>query len=271
MALTYGFALNYMDNSAQFSEALWSVVGDGVCDYGRRFELTLNGFTLILESGFALVKGRYLKSDEPYTLTLSPSGNYNDRYDAVAVRADYAERKTSIEVLTDIDPEAIRESPEIIRGEKDYSVVLYIIHVRRGATVLGMEDITDTRSDAILCGQVAKTCSISGDTLYIYNFLKSGIDKEISRLLGMSNALIDKANEAIKSMDAAIQAKGRNSIGDVVVSITAPLPVNAWLLCDGGQVPSDYSCLSEMLGGYLPVINPDDSRFRAYIYGGVPV
>ncbi len=270
MALTYGFALNYMDNSAQFSEALKSVVGDGVCDYGRRFELTLNGFMLTLASGFALVNGRYLKNDEPYVLTLLPSGNYNDRYDAIAVRADYEERKTSIEVLTDIDPEAVRASPEIIRGEKDYSVILYIVRVRRGATVLEMDDITDTRYDATLCGQVTKTCSVSGGTLYIYNFLKSGIDEEISRLSGMSNALIYKADEAIKSLDAAIQAKGQNSIGDVVISLTTPAPVNAWLLCNGGRVPYGYLGLSEMLGGYLPVIVPADNRFRAYIYGGVP-
>ncbi len=31
MSLTYGFALNNIDNSAQFSEAFRSVVGDGVC------------------------------------------------------------------------------------------------------------------------------------------------------------------------------------------------------------------------------------------------
>ncbi len=242
-----------------------------MCDYGSRFELTLNGFTLTLEPGFALVNGRYLKSDEPYALTLSPSGNYNDRYDAIAVRADYAERKTSIEVLTDIDLEAIRACPEIIRSEKEYSVILYVIHVRRGATVLGMDDITDTRDDATLCGQITKTCSVSDDTLRIYNFLQSGIDEEVARLLGMSNTFIDKANEAIKNLDAVIQAKGQNSVGDVVISITAPTPVNAWLLCNGESVPNGYSGLSKMLGGYLPVINPVDSRFRAYIYGGVPV
>jgi len=271
MSLTYGFALNNVDNSSEFSEALQSVAGDGVCDYGRRFELTLNGFTLTLDSGFALVNGRYLKSDEPYTITLAPSGNYNDRYDAIAVRADYAERKTSIEVLTGIDPEAIRASPEIIRSEKEYSVILYIVHVRRGATVLGMDDITDTRDDATLCGQVAKTSSVSGDTLRIYNFLRSGIDEEVSRLLGMSNTVIGKANEAIRNLDAAISVKGQNSIGDVVMSIATPKPVNAWLLCNGGRVPYGYFRLSEMLGGYLPVINPADNRLKAYIYGGIPV
>jgi len=271
MTLTYGFTLNNMDNSAQFSEAFRSVIGDGVCDYGRRFELMLNGFTLTLESGFALVNGRYLKSDEPYTLTLSPSGNYNDRYDAIAIRADYAERKTSVEVLTGIDPEAIRASPDIIRSEKEYSVILYIVHVRRGATVLGMDDITDTRDDAILCGQVTKTCFVSGDTLYVYNFLQSGIDEKVSRLLEMSNAVIDKANKAIRDLDAAISTKGQNSIGDVVMSISTPLPVNAWLLCNGEHVPDGYSRLNEMHGGYLPVINPADARLSAYIYGGLPM
>ncbi len=272
MALTYGFALNSQDTSAQFSEAFYALVGDGVCEYGGRFAIMLNGgFNATLSTGFALANGRYLESDEPYTFTFSPSGNYSDRYDAVAVRVDYVARKALIDVLVDINPSAITANPSLIRNDTGYSIILYIVHIKRGATVLHNTDITDTRGNPVFCGYVSKIDSIAEDVLYTYKFLQSGIDDEVDRIIGLSEALVNKADAAIADFDSAIAQKGRTSVGDLLESKLEPTPSLAWLMCDGGGIPVAYPDLSNMLNGVLPNNLPTDARFSMYIYGGLPV
>lgn len=273
MALSYGFCLGAAEtryDSRQFSEAFHRLAG-GVCGYGDRFALTLDGFTATLAPGFALAGGRWFKSDEPYGLTLPPSGNYADRDDAIVVRADYGARRVAMEVLTGIDPAAIRADPAVIRNENGYGMVLYFVHVRRGATVLDPEDVDDVRGDGSLCGYVKRLDAVSADALYIYQFLTSGIDQEVARLVGLSNRLVRKADNAMADMDAAIQAVLPTGVGDVTESKFRPAPAAAWLLCDGGDVPEGYPALSAMLGGTLPAVTPRDRRFQAYIYGGMPV
>ncbi len=267
MALSYGFALNDSEDSAQFSEAFNALIGDGICDYGSKFNLTLNGgFSVKLATGFVIANGRYLKSDEPYVLTLPPSSNYSDRYDGIVVKVDYAARKAGIEVLVNINTDNIQN----LRTDTEYIVILYTIHIKRGATVIKETDVSDKRGDSALCGYIKRIDSISDDALHIYHFLQSGIDAEVDRIIGISDALIIKANEAIMEIDATIEARGGTSIGDIIISKLHPKPINAWLLCDGKNVPERYPKLSRLLKGILPDIALFDTRFQAYIYGGTP-
>ena len=266
MSLTLGFALGGTTTSKDFSNTLHALVGDGVTQHGSRFALALKGnFSFSVGTGYALAAGRWLENDEPLTLALSPSGNTADRYDAVAVRVDYEERKAELTVLFDVDPAAL------IRDDTEYSVILYLLHVKRGATVLYSEDITDTRDDLTLCGRIVPLSEISGNVLTIYKFLTSGIDEEVARLISLSNQVVEKAETAIEDLDAAIQAVRGTSIGDTLVSLSRPAPANEWLLCDGGSVPAEYPALSDVLGGVLPNLPRSDSRFQTWIYGGTPV
>lgn len=271
MGLTYGFCLGEAGaqyDSRQFSEAFHGLVGDGVCVYGGKFNLTVNGFALTLASGFALACGRWLKSDEPIVLTAQPSSNTYDRYDAVAVTVEYATRKTTVGMLVDVDPAAIRQEPALIRNAKTYSVILYLIRVKRGTTNLYPGDVTDTRGDAALCGYIAPISAESANVLYINKFLTSGIDEEVARMIGLSREAMEKADQAIANMDAAIQATSGNDVGEILISKNPPSGSGPWLLCNGGTVPPQYTELSAILGGTLPTIVPADTRFQAYIYGG---
>lgn len=272
MSLSYGFTLQPTDSSADFADALRAVTGDGITPRGGRFAVSINGFTAALSSGFALAAGRWLWNDEPYPMTLAPSGNTKDRTDALAVLVDFQERKASLTVLQDVDPDAIRASPSLLRDEQRYSILLYFIRVRRGVTSLSLEDVTDLRADGSLCGYTAPLSEIAGKVLYIYDFLRSGIDLEVARLLEKSQAAVVKADAAIVSLDAAIQqAGGGPSVGELMTARKDPEPAGEWLLCDGGAVPEAYPALSTMLGGTLPDISQEGDRYRTYIYGGVPV
>lgn len=271
MALSYGFALRPADNSAEFSNALHSIIGDGVTQQGGRVGVTVNGFTLTVSTGFAFAAGRYVENDEPYRMTIQPAGNNDDRTDALVARVDYAERKATLEILVGIDPAAIRADPSILRNDDEYSVFLYFIHVKRGATSLAPNDVTDLRDDKALCGRALPLSAISGKVLYVYNFLLSGIDKEVARIVELSDKVCAAADVEISKLDDAIKkAGGTAEIGELITTRKAPAPENEWVLCDGGNVPVVYPALSALLRGTLPDISRFYDRYRTYIYGGTP-
>lgn len=271
MALSYGFALRATDNSADFSNAINSVTGDGITRAGGKFSVSVNGFNINLSSGYALAAGRYVENDETYTMAVTAPLNNKDRVDAIAVRVDYENRKAALEILEDVDAAKIRADTSIIRGGGQYCIILYLVNVKRGATSLGPSDITDLRTDTALCGSVVPLSDIAGDVIYIYQFLSGGIDAEVSRLISLSNAVIAKADAAIVELDKAIkQAGGGAEIGELMISRNAPSE-SGWLLCDGSSVPAEYADLSALLSGVLPDISVATDRYKTYIFGGPAV
>lgn len=271
MSLTYGFALQPADNSADFANALHTITGDGIAQYGGKFALSVNGFTVTLSTGFAFAAGQWVENDETYRLTVQAAGNSSDRTDALVCRVDYTERKAALEILVDVDPDAIRADPFILRDDEEYSVFLYFIHVKRGATSLSPSNVTDLRADTALCGSVVPYSSITEDVLYIYNFLLSGIDEEVARLIGLSKEVEAKADMAIADLDEMIQkVSGAAEVGELLTCRDPPSDEGggSWLLCDGSAVPAEYSALREMLSGTLPNLSKTEDRYRTYIYGG---
>lgn len=263
MALTYGFALRPTDNSDDFANALYNIVGDGVAKYGGQFSLTVNGFSVTVASGYAFAAGRWLENDDSVVLPVSPAGNTDDRTDAIVARVDYMSRTVNLEVVTNFDTAS--------RSENEYAIVLYLIRVRRGATSITPSDITDMRSNKDVCGSVLPFSAIAGDVLRVYQFLTSGIDSEVNRLVDMSNAVIANADVEIAKLDESIaKAGGTADIGELITTRKVPAPVDEWLLCDGGNVPTLYPVLSKMLNGTLPDLSTSEDRYRTYIYGGKP-
>lgn len=275
MSLSYGFALQPTDDSSDFANALHVITGDGITASGSQFALTgINGFTVTLSTGYALAAGRWLENDEPYRLTVEPSKNNADRTDALVCRVDYAARKASIEILVDVNPDDIRADPAILRNDNEYNVFLYFIHVKRGATSLSPSNITDLRTDGQLCGPVVSYSSVAADVLYVYNFLLSGIDQEVARLIDLSKELEKKADAAIAELDETLQkVSGAAQVGDVITCRRAPsndTDGGAWLICDGGTVPAEYHDLSVLFDGALPNISTAEDRYKTYIFAGAP-
>lgn len=287
MSLTYGFCLDELSsmyNSDQFSDAFHAVIGDGITLDGTKLSVTVIGFTATVGSGYAMAAGRWLKNDEQLTLSIQPSSNSDDRTDALVVRVDYATHKAVLEILVDVDAESL---PDSLRNSEGYGIVLCIIRVPRGASSLTPENVTDVRFDPALCGTVVPLSAISGDVLYVYNFLKSSMGWKIEHLLSLQNAASKKAddeilslfnyldskfveikgstNESISNLQEAIKKTGGGAtIGDLQ---TARLqPGKDWLLCDGGPVPGAYPALSALIGATLPNISRPEDRYRTYIY-----
>lgn len=270
MSLTYGFALQPTDNSADFANAFYNIVGDGVARYGGQFALTANGFSVTVASGYGFVGGRWIENDEPLVLPIKPAGNNEDRTDGIAARVDYKARKANLEVVTGLDVAAIRANPALIRNDAEYCVVLFLVRVRRGATSLSPSDITDLRADSGLCGAVKPLSAIAGDVYRVYQFLASGIDEEVDRISASVDAAVQKAETEIgRIKEFAATSGAMPDIGDLRLCCTVPAPRDEWIPCDGGRVPDEYPDLFNLLGGVLPDIS--STNYKAYIYGGVPV
>ena len=274
MSLTYGFCLGDIDteySSAQFADAFHALFGDGITPYGAHFALTIGGFTATLASGYALAAGRWVENQDPLPLSVPLPDANGDRTDALVCRVDYAARKAALEVLVDVDANAVRADPSLLRGEGEYSCVLYLIRVRRGATSLSLEDVTDLRDDGDLCGRITPLAERSESVLTVYRFFTEGIDAEVSRLIGLSNQVAEKADAAVDKLTADIRAAGGMAeVGELMTSLQRPTPEAEWLLCSGGAVPAGYPALAALIGGTLPDIPAMDGRFRTYIYGGEP-
>lgn len=268
MSLSYGFCLDELSSmydSAHVSDAFHAVAGNGITPSGARMSVTVSGFTVTVGSGYALAAGRWLDNDEPLAMTVEASGDNEDRTDALVVRVDYVARKAVLEVLANVDPDKLSDE---LRSGKEYSVILYLIRVRRGSTSLTPDDVTDLRADPGLCGTVIPLSAVAGDVLYVYQFLTSGIDAEVSRLIDLSNTVIAKADVAIAELDAAIQkAGGGAEVGELMISRRPPSE-SGWLLCDGRAVPAEYPALSALLDGRLPNLSTANSRYATYIYAG---
>lgn len=272
LGLSYGFCLGSEDSeytSAEFSDAFRALSGDGVTPYGKRFAILPNGFTLTVSAGYGFAAGRYFQNDEPLRLTVAPPKNNADRTDAVLLRVDYAGRKASIEILSDVKPEALREDPSLIRNNETYSTVLYFIRVRRGATYVDAGDITDIRADRTLCGSVQPLSSLTAGVLDVYNYFTGGIDEKLDALDATVDRLTAKTDAAMQALEQRIRNVGAsNTLGSLETTRRAPTPHEEWLLCDGTAVPKVYRALSKILDGRLPDISEDGDRYATWIYAG---
>lgn len=260
MSLTYGFCLGpetTMYTAKQFSEAIHNAFGDGVCEWGSKFAASVNGLTLTVGTGYGLVAGYFVESDEPLQIPIQPGPSHADRTDLLALQADESTRKATLLLLPGTSPDP--PPPSL------YTVPLYSLHVKRGATSLLPDDLTDLRTF------VPPLSAVSADALRAYGFVTSGIDQEIARLLSLSQQVVDKGNTAIDHINATIENKNAGpGLGDLQTAHGHSEPTAQWLLCDGTPVPAAYPALSTLLNGTLPHVIPKDSRFPTYIFAGWP-
>ena len=256
MALKYGVALgpsSAVDSAGDLSAAMWRLTGDGVCAQGSKFESSVDGMALTLGSGYGLAAGRWVESDAPLELEVSPGWSHRDRQDVAAIETDIKERRARLVVLEGVDPEHLPEEP--------YTVPLYLLHIKRGATNLLPGDFTDLRK------YVPTLASLTKDGLRAYEFTNGGIDLKVDKILAYGEQVVKKAEEAVSDLSAYIEQSGVGpGIGDL--STGRNRPGAGWLLCNGGYIPPAYQELRAVLGNYLPNITHEDGRFSTWVYGG---
>lgn len=256
MALTYGLCLgpsSAKDSAMNLCAAITQLTGDGVCSEGSRFEPVADSMALILGSGFGLAAGHWVENDSPLGLEVSPGWPHSDRQDIVAMQTDKKERTVNLTVLENADLNHLPTSP--------YSVPLFLVKVKRGATNLLDGDVTDMRQ------YIPKLSEMGPEGLRAYEFTRGGIDQEVERVLAFGQRVINEAKQAVNSMSRYIEQSGVGpGIGEFTTGRLSPGA--GWLLCNGGYIPSQYRELKALLGSYLPNITHEDERYSTWVYGG---
>lgn len=285
MALTYGFCLGEQGSltpSSEFAETFRALIGDGVCPFGSRFELTADDtMYLTIGTGFALVAGYWLKVDEATPIRVSPSHNNYDRYDAVVVRLTKSLRKVELLVAEGI-PAGVPQEYSPLRTEDIYEIVLYNVFVGMGVSSIGLSKVEDVRTNTSLCGYVMPMDQVASGVIRVYEYLMgNGVDQKVQDILLEAQRIQKKAqaqigvvenrvSQTLKSMEAAMSAASVSPLVGEISQLHEDLVPPDYLLCDGSTIPSKYSDLISLIGPTLPNIPLPDSRFKTWIYAGKP-
>lgn len=158
MAITYGFfnSLNgdRLYDADQMSEYFDGLVSDGVYEsVGGACQVFAGlGMGVIVATGRAILDSKWVKLDAAEPLTITSSHVTLNRYTAVVLRLDYANRQI---VLTTKDgtPASTPSQPTAQRDSTYYELILAMIYVPAGATAIAQSNITDMRSSSS-CGWV---------------------------------------------------------------------------------------------------------------------
>ena len=142
--------------SAEFSEYFGALVSNGVF-YNSPDVLKVipgSGMSVVVSSGVAWINGRIYKLTDPKNIPLDPA-NTVARIDRIVLRLDLNSnaRKITSEVIkgTQATPPA---APALTRAGNIYELCLANISVPAGAASILNTNITDTRLNQSLCGQV---------------------------------------------------------------------------------------------------------------------
>ena len=159
MALTYGF-FNSLNgdrtyNADQMSSMFEGLISDGVYEsVDNAFIVTpSSGLTLSVGSGRAIVGEKWVKNDANTTITLNAAHVTLNRYTAIVLRKDIANRQISIKMI-DGENASNPTKPSILRNSSYYDLCLAYVYVASGATAITSANITDMRPDSTVCGWV---------------------------------------------------------------------------------------------------------------------
>ncbi len=149
-------------NANDYSDNLAVVISNGVLrSTGDDLQVTASGLSVSVAPGRAWIDGHYYLNDSPLTFAAITPPVGGKRYDRVMLRLnlDITERRTSLIYVEGVASNSpVKPAPT--RNDTIYDLVLADIYVDTNATSLV---VTDTRSDASLCGWVYST---SGDNSF---------------------------------------------------------------------------------------------------------
>lgn len=172
MSITSGF-FNSINgdrkyNADDINEYYKGVLDDGIVkhyDVDLKVEAT-SDMTVNVTGGKAICLGKYVKNTGTLELAIE-AGESQPRYDAIVVGVDLENRSANIYVkkgTAAADP----GYPTIINTDLNKELCLAYVYVAANATSISDADITDTRSDELICGWV-KFSNISANLNVLRN------------------------------------------------------------------------------------------------------
>lgn len=158
--LTYGF-FNSVNgdrvySAEQMSEMFDGLISDGVFQNvgGAMRVVASNGLNVNVSTGRARINSHWAKVDTAHAITLNSAHVTLNRYTAICLRVDFANREIKLIAIDGTNATAPTK-PEPVRNEYYYDMILAYIYVGAGVTEIKQSNIEDTRANTDLCGIVS--------------------------------------------------------------------------------------------------------------------
>lgn len=142
-------------NADDISRMFVGVLSDGVYrTVGQACKVEpLNGMTLKVGTGRAVVSDRWAEIATVESVTLTAASTANPRYSAVVLRLDRSARTITL-ATKDGSAASTPIKPTITRNSDVYEICLAYIYVAANATTITAANIIDARNNPDVCGYV---------------------------------------------------------------------------------------------------------------------
>lgn len=140
------------DNLAEYFDP---IVGSGVSvneENGYQLKAQ-SGLNVLLESGFAWIKGYYIRDTTATALTFEAAPSAQSRYDAVILRLSKANRTVEKLIIKGAEGPT-PQPPDLTRTADTYELMLGYVVRKAGTSSITQDMIVDTRGNKALCGLI---------------------------------------------------------------------------------------------------------------------
>lgn len=173
MAITSGFFNSVngdrLYNAEQMTLYFEGLISNGIYeDVGEKFHVTAGeGMSVIVGTGRAMIKSRWVKNDAPITLQIDAADTSMNRYDVIFLRYNAVTREIGLVLVKGENSSGVPDTPHYIRNNDIYDLQIAVIKVMKNTTAITQDMIVDFRMSS-LCGFVTGLIN-QVDTSTLYN------------------------------------------------------------------------------------------------------
>lgn len=255
MAITSGFfnsvSGDRLYNAEQMTLYFEGLISNGIYeDIGEKFHVTAGeGMSVIVGTGRAMIKSRWVKNDSPITLQIDPADAAMNRYDAIFLRYNANTREIGLVLVKGENTSGVPSSPHYIRTNDIYDLQLAVVKVMKNTTAITQDMIVDFRMSA-LCGFVTGLIN-QVDTSTLYDQWQTAYENYFNR--------------TTTALDAYLEAK-KDEYETWFASLTQDLRVDTTLKSYYNNTAVSGSAISEVDIG-IPEYNSAADILFAYANG----
>lgn len=209
----------------------------------------------VVNLGYCNVNGKVWKPDtSTVPVTIATASSQYPRIDSVVIERNDADRAFYIKVVTGSLSGDTPVAPAPVRSGGVYQLVLAHIYVPAGSTTIETANITDTRTDAYLCGWITGTVDeidisqlLAQSTEQFDAWFQEMKDQLSEDAAGNLQLQVDERVTKRELFSANPDRSGTGQILETVVSKQAPaIGSSGYSVLFRDEMPSEYT----VAGGY---------------------
>jgi hypothetical protein len=208
MAITSGFFNSVngdrLYNAEQMTLYFEGLISNGIYEnIGEKFHVTAGeGMSVIVGTGRAMIKSRWVKNDAPITLQIDPADTSMNRYDAIFLRYNANTREIGLVLAKGEYTSGYPSSPHYIRTNDIYDLQLATVKVMKNTTAITQDMIVDFRMTA-LCGFVTGLIK-QVDTSTLYDQWQTAYENYFNRTTAALDAYFEAKKDEYETWFASL-------------------------------------------------------------------